>query len=236
MSNLTKPAAGHHPSPTVEDYLAIIYVIQRDGEDVIAARLAQTLDVSAPTVTVTLKRMERDGWLESSGKKGIRLTPEGFEAACTVIRRHMLTEWLLARILKVPWSRIHNEAHQIEHSISREIEMQMLTNLDNPQLCPHGNPLPGYENLSANWIQLTAVPNQTSFFIRRIHETAEDDVELMQFLENNGLIPGAEATLVESLPFNQTLTLKKDGQRITLGFVSAHFIWVELLKQDLSVF
>ena len=51
------------PSPTIEDYLAVIYTLDRDGERVIGARLAQSLDVSAPTVTATLKRMERDGWI-----------------------------------------------------------------------------------------------------------------------------------------------------------------------------
>ena len=236
MTSQNRPSNGHHPSPTIEDYLAIIYVFQRDGEEIIAARLAESLDVSPPTVTATLKRMERDGWLEPAEKKGIRLTTDGYKAACTVIRRHMLTEWLLARILKVPWSRIHNEAHQIEHSISEEIELQMLTNLDHPQLCPHGNPLPGYESLSADWVQLTTLPNAVSFIIRRIHETAEGDTELMQFLENSGIIPGAKVKLLESLPFNQTLTLEKDEKQITPGYVSAHYIWVELLKAEISAF
>ena len=48
----------------------------------------------------------------------------------------MLTEWMLARMLKVPWSRVHAEADQLEHSISEEIENQMRTNLDDPQTCP----------------------------------------------------------------------------------------------------
>jgi len=50
------------PTPTIEDYLAVIYVMERDGDEVIAARLAESLEVAPPTVTVTLKRMERDGW------------------------------------------------------------------------------------------------------------------------------------------------------------------------------
>jgi len=232
MTNLSKAPSVPHPSPTVEDYLAIIYVMQRDGEDIIAARLAETLEVSPPTVTVTLKRMERDGWLVPESKKGISLTKAGYDAACSVIRRHMLTEWLLARMLKVPWSRIHSEAHQIEHSISKEIELQMLTNLDNPQLCPHGNPLPGYENLSAEWIPLPQVKIGTQVTIRRIHETAEDDDELMQYLENNGIVPGALAVLADNLPFNQTLTLNISGKSVILGFTSARDIQVELVRQE----
>ncbi|MFA7407216.1 MAG: MarR family transcriptional regulator, partial [Anaerolineaceae bacterium] len=62
------------PSPTIEDYLAVIYTLDRDGERVIGARLAQSLDVSAPTVTATLKRMERDGWIVFEEDKEIKLT------------------------------------------------------------------------------------------------------------------------------------------------------------------
>jgi DtxR family transcriptional regulator, Mn-dependent transcriptional regulator len=231
MSLSAKTLPENHPSPTIEDYLAAIYVMERDGEAIIAARLAEALDVSPPTVTVTLKRMERDGWLVNKTPKGIGLTQAGFEAACDVTRRHMLTEWLLARVLKVPWSHIHNEAHHIEHTISREIEQQMLANLDNPQLCPHGNPLPGYEALSASWIQLTSLPVGTGMVIRRIHETAEDDSQLLQYLEINGIVPGAWAVITDILPFNQTLTLSIGEKKAILGFASARYIWVELIPE-----
>ena len=50
-------------TPTIEDYLLVIYVMQRDGKDVIGARMAEWMGVSAPTVSTTVKRMVRDGWL-----------------------------------------------------------------------------------------------------------------------------------------------------------------------------
>jgi len=36
------------PTPTIEDYLGVIYTLDRDGEKVIGARLAELLDVSPP--------------------------------------------------------------------------------------------------------------------------------------------------------------------------------------------
>ena len=76
-------------SQTIEDYLSLIYVLERDGEPVIGAYLAESLGVSAPTVTNTLKRMARDGliYLESDGP---HLTESGWAAACNVMRLHML--------------------------------------------------------------------------------------------------------------------------------------------------
>jgi len=215
------------PSPTIEDYLAIIFVMERDGEEIIAARLAESLEVTPPTVTVTLKRMERDGWIDVEGPKNIHLTQAGCDAASSVIRRHMLTEWMLARMLKVPWSHVHNEAHAIEHTISDDIENKMRQNFDNPQLCPHGNPLPGYEYVTAQWKSLTQIQAGERVVIRRIHELAEDDSELMQFLENNGVIPGTQAEISEVLPFNQTLTLAIGGRQVVLGFPAALNIYVE---------
>src|SRR4030042_1717620 len=80
-------SAESRPTPTIEDYLAIMYVMERDGEEIIAARMAESLDVSPPTVTVTLKRRERDGWIVGESRKNIHLTDHGCEAASSVIRQ-----------------------------------------------------------------------------------------------------------------------------------------------------
>lgn len=223
-SKNTTPAT---PSPTIEDYLTILYVLERDGEEVIAARIAEALKVAPPTVTVTLKRMERDGWVQPHERRGVRLTDQGREAARNVMRRHMLTEWLLTRMLKVPWSRTHLEAHNLEHSISKEIEALMDANLDHPQTCPHGNPLPGFEHVTEAWVPLTQMQPGERLILRRIHELAEDNTELIRYLEAHGLFPGAAAEVEEVLGFNQTVTLKVDGLPVTLGFKAAHYLYAE---------
>jgi DtxR family Mn-dependent transcriptional regulator len=227
LAQSIKTQTESRPTPTIEDYLAIIYVMERDGDEVIPARLAESLEVAPPTVTMTLKRMERDGWIATQQGKDICLTDKGCEAACSVIRRHMLTEWMLARMLKVPWSNVHVEADQIEHTISDEIETQMRTNLDDPQFCPHGNPLPGYEHIAADWLSLTRVLPGEKVIIRRIHETAEDNHELLEFLETNGIVPGALAEVTEILSFNQTLSLRLGKHKVALGFPTARYIYVE---------
>ncbi|MBW1856369.1 MAG: hypothetical protein JRJ00_17195 [Deltaproteobacteria bacterium] len=75
------PSIKTRPTPTIEDYLAVMYVMIRDDEKIIAARLAETLEVAPPTVAVTLKRMERDGWIFNRGRKGIFLTDAGLDPA-----------------------------------------------------------------------------------------------------------------------------------------------------------
>ena len=215
------------PTPTVEDYLGVIYTLDRDGETIIGAKLSDLLEVSPPTVTVTLKRMIRDEWITMDDKKEIHLTKKGIEAAITIIRKHMLTEWMLSRILAVPWSQVHEEAHKIEHTISSEVAEKMQDRLDDPKLCPHGNPFPGFEDMTAHWLPLFEMEKGDAFTIRRIHEFGEEDLELMNFLQKNKVQPEQKGVIKEKLPFNETITLQIANFEVSLGFKTAKLIFVE---------
>jgi len=212
-------------STTIEDYLAILYILERDKEPVVGVHVAQLLSVTPPTVTNTLKRMARDG-LITMDKNGTRLTKAGKRSAQTVLRRHMLTEWMMLRML--PWSKLHQQAHNLEHAISAEVETALFEELGHPQTCPHGNPLPGFEEAVSSWIPLTKTSSNQRLTIKRIHELAEYNLELLAFLEGKGLMPNAEVTVKEVLPFNQTITVDIKGQVVTLGFSVAHHIFVEV--------
>jgi DtxR family Mn-dependent transcriptional regulator len=207
-----------------------MYVLERDREPVLGVRLAELLSVTPPTVTNTLKRMVRDG-LITMDKNGTRLTKAGKLSARTVVRRHMLTEWMIARML--PWSKLHEEAHNLEHAISSQVETALFEELGHPQTCPHGNPLPGCEEAVSDWIPIIEVPPNQLVTIRRVHELAEYNLELLAFLEKKGITPGAEVTVLEVLAFNQTITLDVKGQAVTLGFASGRYLFVET-QPDLS--
>jgi len=211
-------------STTIEDYLSLVYVLERDNEPVVGIHLAEMLGVTPPTVTNTLKRMMRDE-LITMDEKGTRLTKTGWESARVVVRRHMLMEWMMVK--RLPWSKLHQEAHNLEHAISAEAEAAVFEEAGHPKTCPHGNPLPGYEEAVANWIPLTKTSPKDKVIIKRIHEIAEQNSELMAFLETKGILLGVHAKVLEMLPFNQTITIEVKGQQITLGFASAKFIFVE---------
>jgi DtxR family Mn-dependent transcriptional regulator len=212
-------------STTIEDYLSLVYVLERDNEPVVGARLAEFLNVSPPTVTNTLKRMARDGLIVMD-KKGTRLTKTGRESARNVMRRHMLTEWMMLRIL--PWSKLHREAHNLEHAISAEAETALFEELGHPQTCPHGNPLPGCEEAVSAWVCLTKISATQKAVVKRIHELAEYNLELMAFFESHGIKPNTQITVLEILPFNQTFTLEIQGKVVTLGFASANYVFVQV--------
>lgn len=214
------------PSPTVEDYLGVIFTLSRDGERVIGARLAESLDVSPPTVTSTLKRMARDGWITISDGKEVFLTNPGRAMAMSVIRRHMLTEWMLSRVLKLPLSELHREAHQIEHSLSADVEERLQLEMQDPRFCPHGNPMPGFEEEVSQWWPLSAAEPGEDVVLRRIHENLEDHFDCLSFLESKKLIPGALIRVEEVQPFNETIHIKVDGEDVILGLSLASNLFV----------
>lgn len=226
MSRQTQ-ANRSRPTHTIEDYLMNMHVMERDHGEIVAARLAEMMNVAPATVTMTLKRMERDQWISGKSRKEIHLTATGRKAARSVIRRHMLTEWLLVKIFKMPLAETHDEAHNIEHAISSNLEERMRDILGDPKLCPHGNPFPGHEALTRDWIPLTQISPDQDFTIRRIHEFAEDNQELLNFLTKHRVEPEVQARLVENLPFNQTLSVEISGEKVTLGYQAAGYVFVE---------
>ncbi|MGB9672718.1 MAG: metal-dependent transcriptional regulator [Anaerolineales bacterium] len=217
-------------SETIEDYLSIMLVLERDNEPIIGARLAEIIGVTPPTVTNTLKRMARDGYIYLDEKSGTHLTEQGLEAAKSVMRRHMLTEWLLAPMLG--WSKTHSQAHAMEHAVSDELEAALKNEMENPPVCPHGNPLPGFEEYVADWKPLLSFSVGSKVTIRRIHELAEQNQELLAFLEEKGVMPGKTALITENIPFNQTVTLEINQAPVILGYSVARYIYATLITES----
>src|SRR3954462_2803165 len=68
-------------SPAVEDYLETIYELEESGIPPMRARLVERLGVSAPTVSETVARLIREGYLTLDGDRVLRLTDPGRTAA-----------------------------------------------------------------------------------------------------------------------------------------------------------
>jgi DtxR family Mn-dependent transcriptional regulator len=213
--------AGERIKPTtsvVEDYLQVLHYLTRDGWPVIAARLAERLNVTPPTVTATLQRMERDGLIEHGARKEILFTAEGRHVAENIVRRHALAERLLTDLLKMPWHESHEEAHGVEHALTPNIEARLLHALGNPTTCPHGNPIPGLGILATDEFALDQARTGDELIILRITEEAEEDPELMRYLQEHGVEPGAHMRVREATSFNMLVVLEGPLGPVPLGF------------------
>ncbi|HEY4869516.1 MAG TPA: metal-dependent transcriptional regulator, partial [Candidatus Dormibacteraeota bacterium] len=67
-------------------------------------RLAEWLGVSAPTVSVSLQRLARDGWIRAASDRSVELTESGSAAAADIVRRHRIVERWLTDGLGMDWA------------------------------------------------------------------------------------------------------------------------------------
>jgi DtxR family Mn-dependent transcriptional regulator len=185
-------------SPAVEDYLETIYELEEAGIPAMRARLVERLGVSAPTVSETVARLEREGYVTLDDQRVLRLTGPGLTAATAVMRRHRLAERLLVDVLKVPWSQVHEEAHRLEHAISDTLEPYLVDLLGDPGTCPHGNPIPGSVNFEgiAGQMPLDELAPDIDAVIQRIDEEIEARPDAMRTLEELLLMPGYDVRVV----------------------------------------
>lgn len=212
------------PTPTVEDYLQEIYDMLGDGKSIIASRLAERAGVSLPTVSATLQRMQRDGLVELHERHEINLTDKGKEAAQSIKRRHYLTERLLVDILGLDWADAHEEAHRIEHAVSPKVEERIMLILGHPTTCPHGNPFPGLPRPPT--VLLSSLEAGDERVIDGVQEEAEEDADLMRFLQQNALTPGTNVRVAEVAAYNSTITVEVDGRQVILGLPAASCVRV----------
>lgn len=214
----------HHPA--FEEYSETVYELAEDGVEVIQARIAERLDVSRPAVSEMIRRMQREGLVQVDDEAHISLTDEGAEIATTVVRRHRLAERFLTDILKLSWADAHHEAGRWEHVISPVVERAMMDVLDDPNTCPHGNPIPGSDYTApADAKPLADVIPRGAFTVQRIPEELEFEPGQLEFLEHSGLMPGRRGTVMSMSP-DGTATVEMDEGTVGVSAYTAARILV----------
>jgi DtxR family Mn-dependent transcriptional regulator len=220
------------PSEIAEEYLETIYNLSMEGDAVIGARLAEKFRVAPPTVTETLKRLMRDGYVTMDSRRHVTLTPAGIELAEAVLRRHRLTERFLVDMLGMQWHEVHEEAHRIEHRISGAVEARVVASLDHPTTCPHGNPIPGLVPNARNYlgdhgaIRLRDVEPGRPVRILLVSEVVEDEDELISYLHERGLTPGTRVSLASLSPAEGTAQVLVAGRTVSVPERVAYALWV----------
>ncbi len=103
---------------TTEDYLKTIYLMAKRGE-VRGAALAAELNVSKPTVCISLKALEQEGYLHRKEDHSVVLTREGLAVAQDTYRRNCMLRKLLL-CLGVEQRVAERDACAMEHALSSE--------------------------------------------------------------------------------------------------------------------
>ena len=202
------------PSATLEEYLEAIYKAGEHGE-VRPGQLAEALGVSAPTVTATLGRLQTRGLIERPSG-GVALTTTGRQAALDIIRRHRLAERFLVDALGLSWDEVHDEACLLEHALSPRVQEALETFLENPEVCPHGHPIPTADGEIAEQVG-APLCNAGSGAEVEIVRVEDEDGELLSYLASLGMFPGTAVKVCDVAPFKGPLLVEVGDSRYALG-------------------
>jgi DtxR family Mn-dependent transcriptional regulator len=217
-----------------ENYLLSLYVMGEEGLRATAGQLAEHLrglpvgeglGTSLPSVMGMLRRMAREGLLELTPNKEVKLTSSGVVQAEGMVRRHRLAERMVVDLLGLDLHKAHVEAHRLEHAISPDLEIHIRDQLGNPTTCPFGGPIPGsgYTPPPGPKLALDKALTGICYCVDRV---PEEDQELLRFLVEQGILPRKTVTVVEASPYRGIIAVKTEVGEGALGYGVAARIWV----------
>jgi DtxR family Mn-dependent transcriptional regulator len=205
-----------------ENYLKAIAEAESEGEPVIAATLTRWLHVSAPAVTMAIKRLKRDALIRVSKEGQITLTPAGLEIANRLLNRHHLIERMLTEIFGMEWYKVHDEAEQLEHAVSADFERRLVDKLGVGGPCPHGNLALMDKPAARRRRGLRPLDEAQPERPWRVVSVFERDRKLLEYLEGLGVRPGVmldSGSSRRAWPFGQPADAR-NCQEMTLPFQS----------------
>lgn len=208
-----------------EDYLKAVLEAESEGETVISATLAHWLKVSAPAVTMALRRLKKDGLVRVEASGTVKLTPPGLRIARRLVLRHHLIERMLSEVFGMAWWKVHDEAERLEHAVSLDFEAALLDRLGRGGACPHGNmsELESPASRKRRGMALLARAAEGQAYV--VSSIYERDRRLLEFLDERGIHPGARVQLV-ARNYDQTLSLETATGPVALGAPAAERVWV----------
>jgi DtxR family transcriptional regulator, Mn-dependent transcriptional regulator len=211
----------------VQDYLKAIYALESSGRRVTTSALAAQMRVSAPSATAMTKRLAELGLVERRPYKGVALTENGRRGALEVLRHHRLLERYLADRLGLTIDEVHAEADRLEHALSEELEAKIDEELGFPTHDPHGDPIPDRD------LHVRQGRNRTLEDLRggeraTVSRVPDGDPDLLRYLSELALIPGARVELVELAPFGGPVTVRTDFGETAISRELARRIGTEL--------
>jgi DtxR family Mn-dependent transcriptional regulator len=201
-------------SAVMEDYIKAIYAIQNEtGERVGTSELADYMDVTSPTVSSMIGKLEDRGLIDREEYRGVTLTEEGEVVALEILRHHRLLEAFLTEQLDYDWADVHEEADRLEHHVSDELTERIAEVLGNPGVDPHGDPIPDADLRlpeGEDTRRLSAAEEGDEVVVRRIRHQGDEE---LRYLADAGIEPGTELEVLEVAPFGLVTVRTPEGEQ-----------------------
>ncbi|MCO6432276.1 MAG: metal ABC transporter permease [Deltaproteobacteria bacterium] len=128
-----------------ENILRTMYKIGENAGDfsipVDTGTLLSYRNMALQQMEAALRRLRRKGLVEISEGR-FTLTASGLERAKEVTRFHRLWELYLSKRIQIAPDHVHDEAEEIEHILTPDLEALLLQELGSPIEDPHGRVIP----------------------------------------------------------------------------------------------
>jgi DtxR family Mn-dependent transcriptional regulator len=213
----------------VEDYLKTIYEIGRGTVSVATNDIAQRLAIAPASVSGMVRRLADQGLLSYERYRGVTLTEQGRRAALRTIRRHRIIESYLSSALDYPWDRVHDEAERLEHAASDELVDRMAEAIGEPVVDPHGAPIPSREGFMDE-TEYVSLGELSAGYGARVVRVSDDDPEMLRYLAELAIVPGAEVIVISRAPYQGPISLRIAGHLLAIGPQLASQVMVEPLS------
>ncbi len=210
-------------SQAIQDYMKAIYTLGQSEHPVTTTGIAEQLNVAPASVTNMVKRLARLRLVRHTPYRGVELTEAGQRVALEIIRHHRLLELYLSRHLGVSLDRVHGEADRLEHVISEDLEEKIAGALGQPDLDPHGDPIPtrdGSVAMSPARLLTTAAPGQRGLIVR----VSDRDAKVVKELAAAGLLPGVVLEVVATGARQVDVRIEGRPQRISASLAGAIYV------------
>jgi DtxR family Mn-dependent transcriptional regulator len=217
----------------MEDYLKAIYRLEREGDPPIStSTIAETLAVTPPTATSMIEKLDDQELATREKYKGVTLTTEGETIALEVIRHHRLLETFLTEELGYDWAAVHEEAERLEHHISEEFERRVAAALDEPDVDPHGDPIPNNRLDPIEETPTSTLADYEEGSRLTVARVCDRDPEELTYLDDVGITPGTELVVEEIAPIGMITVKISDESTVSLPDTIAEAMQVRPHEDD----
>ena len=232
-------------SASTEEYLESLYTLTQNNSPASTTDISKHMNISPASVSEMLKKLAAGGCVDYTPRRGVTLTPKGFELAQKMARKHRLLECFLHDVLHIGNDKVHKEACAMEHSLSDETERALCQTLKAPDKCPDDEKtIPpcnfafsdrgqcqewGGENLSeagkrkTNVVSITTLKEKQDGMVSFIR----GDGKVLRRLLDMGLTPGTKISVNRVAPLKGPVEIRVRGSKLALGDEIACHVFVE---------
>ncbi len=225
----------------IEEYLEALYKMTEDNGPAKTTDIASQLGLSPSSVTEMLQKLEKKGYVYYKPYYGATLTKKGRIRGRRITRRHRILERFLTDVLKIKKKDVHDQACELEHAISDEVEDALCRFLGHPEECSDDKkPIPPcdkdvescVECIEKGYFRSKRTKELVSLINLKKGEKGtikflRGGEGLVRRLSDLGLTRNTKITVNRMAPFRGPIEISVRGTNLALGRGVANKIFVE---------